>query len=1017
MCFKATKTTSEQSQTTSAPPWLTNRYKNLVGDAYNVSQTPFSQPQQQIADFSGDQNAAFQNVRDQQGNWTGNLTAANNYATLGAAPISTQDILAGYSPYIDAQVAATQNDFNVQNQRELASVNSNAAKMGALTGDRSQVAAALAQESQRRTQDPVLANIRQQGFRDAQALAEGNRTAAMQGAQAFQNLASSQQQLGYNDVNAQLQTGGMQQGLNQARNDAQYNWEMAKAAYPFETTQWYAGILGSATPAAGSKSTGTTTTPGPSKFGQIAGAATGLLGAYMMSDERVKENIVQIGADNAGMPIYRYNYLGDDPSQTQIGYIAQDVEQVMPEAVMTGPDGMKRVDYAAATAPATVANMEGMAGGGVANGQGSDPDFARLTTNLGAAIEAIRGHSAPGADDYHRGYAEGGVAMAGQLPKAQPQRSVVPKMQLQAGAPMQAQLPQPQQAPAQDTTYSDLGKAVGGYLGKKFNAPDVALHDWGFNTSVTPAANGGRVGMADGGALSIYPDSAALGLIDAIENPNLGMMPKPVMTMADPGAFNPNGGIAMSIPPPASSYPVEPRRSVVPGMTTSEGSVSYVPNVGALPQAAPEAMGAMQPSAAMGPPPAPDNGGWETTVTPEAGPQKAWYEYGSNPQLGEALLAAGAGMMSSDSPHWHVQAGQGLATALGHRSAQRAKEREYAMKEREADRQAQILSNQMAQFRMRQDLDEKQASETERHNRETERIAGLANAAKPLTMETVFDPETGRERKAIIDQRTGDVVQYVGGIKSDTADTTLSREEAKEAVRSISNLKSAADASRGMLADVADMRRFRQGLDYEGGVAPEFRTMLGKQLGGLLGWLPLIPSSEEAAAGESVISKAQELQLAFTNQTKGAISDSEMRMFGAATPGINMSDEAAEPVLMAIEAGNKRTIERAKFYEAYLGANRTLRGADEAWDTYVHENPVLVPNKESGGFMVNEANIGNWKNYVGGDASAEGAAAPAASAPSASPPPGTPDNARQAPDGNWYVPDPARPGKYLKVEG
>jgi hypothetical protein len=30
-------------------------------------------------------------------------------------------------------------------------------------------------------------------------------------------------------------------------------------------------------------------------------------------------------------------------------------------------------------------------------------------------------------------------------------------------------------------------------------------------------------------------------------------------------------------------------------------------------------------------------------------------------------------------------------------------------------------------------------------------------------------------------------------------------------------------------------------------------------------------------------------------------------------------------------------------------------------------------------------------------------------------PPPTPD-AKLAPDGNWYVPDPARPGKYLRVD-
>jgi len=32
------------------------------------------------------------------------------------------------------------------------------------------------------------------------------------------------------------------------------------------------------------------------------------------------------------------------------------------------------------------------------------------------------------------------------------------------------------------------------------------------------------------------------------------------------------------------------------------------------------------------------------------------------------------------------------------------------------------------------------------------------------------------------------------------------------------------------------------------------------------------------------------------------------------------------------------------------------------------------------------------------------------------PPAGAPAGAKQAQDGHWYVPDPARPGKYLQVQ-
>ena len=42
-------------------------------------------------------------------------------------------------------------------------------------------------------------------------------------------------------------------------------------------------------------------------------------------------------------------------------------------------------------------------------------------------------------------------------------------------------------------------------------------------------------------------------------------------------------------------------------------------------------------------------------------------------------------------------------------------------------------------------------------------------------------------------------------------------------------------------------------------------------------------------------------------------------------------------------------------------------------------------------------------------------AAQAEAAPGGAPP-GMPEGAQQAPDGNFYVPDPARPGKFLMVE-
>lgn len=72
-----------------------------------------------------------------------------------------------------------------------------------------------------------------------------------------------------------------------------------------------------------------------STIGGIAGA--------VLSDERAKDDKKKIGETKDGMGIYSFRYKGSP--QKQIGLMAQEVEKKKPKAVMTGPDGLKRVNY------------------------------------------------------------------------------------------------------------------------------------------------------------------------------------------------------------------------------------------------------------------------------------------------------------------------------------------------------------------------------------------------------------------------------------------------------------------------------------------------------------------------------------------------------------------------------------------------------------------------------------------------------------------------------------------------
>lgn len=83
--------------------------------------------------------------------------------------------------------------------------------------------------------------------------------------------------------------------------------------------------------------------------GSLAGATagSGLAGSAgwlaMLSDERLKENIVKVAETPAGIGVYEYNFIGSDKVET--GVLAQEVEKAFPHAVVTGDDGYKRVYY------------------------------------------------------------------------------------------------------------------------------------------------------------------------------------------------------------------------------------------------------------------------------------------------------------------------------------------------------------------------------------------------------------------------------------------------------------------------------------------------------------------------------------------------------------------------------------------------------------------------------------------------------------------------------------------------
>jgi hypothetical protein len=83
-------------------------------------------------------------------------------------------------------------------------------------------------------------------------------------------------------------------------------------------------------------------------YNQIMGGLFGLgAGAIRYSDRRLKTNITPIGTAFNGLPLYFY-YIDGKP---ELGLMADEVEAVMPDAVIMQPSGYKAVDYERALAP------------------------------------------------------------------------------------------------------------------------------------------------------------------------------------------------------------------------------------------------------------------------------------------------------------------------------------------------------------------------------------------------------------------------------------------------------------------------------------------------------------------------------------------------------------------------------------------------------------------------------------------------------------------------------------------
>lgn len=119
-----------------------------------------------------------------------------------------------------------------------------------------------------------------------------------------------------------------------------------------------------------------------------------------------------------------------------------------------------------------------------------------------------------------------------------------------------------------------------------------------------------------------------------------------------------------------------------------------------------------------------------------------------------------------------------------------------------------------------------------------------------------------------------------------------------------------------------------------------------------------LPGSPGARGAMS--SLGMEAQLAFTEKTKGAITDREMGMFKQAVPGMGQVPEANQMIAEVMQAGAARLQTRDAFYQAWARKNGSLEGANEVWSDFMRENPII----EQDGDGIRVRKDGDWRPYI-----------------------------------------------------
>jgi hypothetical protein len=372
-------TASTTKQDTTSNPWavqtpyLTDAFSKAQGqsnNAYNGDRVAQFSPEQlgifqKMVGYGTGSNAAGESAMTGSaltgagvGGATGALSRLGAFSPLGG----TDSNIDAATKYANAAVtpeavdAAMRDSRRQVSEQALPQIARQSANSGNVMSSRRGISEGIVERGLAEKGLDTSATMRQDAFKTGLGLAENGRQAdtnsILDALKAQGVLGSGMASSGVDALgNSITQQGSLFNLANQggaggqASDQAQLDNSIGKSDASWDNLAKYFGIVGSQN--WGGTSSGTTT-KNPSIWETIGGLMSAG-GSLMKSDRNVKHDIKRIGTSENGLPIYSYRYKHITDSPVFIGLMAQDVEQVKPEAV-TEINGVKHVNYELALA-------------------------------------------------------------------------------------------------------------------------------------------------------------------------------------------------------------------------------------------------------------------------------------------------------------------------------------------------------------------------------------------------------------------------------------------------------------------------------------------------------------------------------------------------------------------------------------------------------------------------------------------------------------------------------------------